>query len=55
MCSMLHGGQEVRSWTYYILGTDNCLFQNVAIRDPRHNTYHCMVLGFLHDMTLMEH
>ena len=31
----------------YILGTDQSLFCNVSFRDPRHNTNHFMVLGFL--------
>ena len=37
----------VRSRTDYILGTDRRLFKNVAVRDPRHNTDHSMVLGCL--------
>ena len=37
----------VRSRTDYILGTDRCLFQNIAVRDPWHNTDHYMVLGCL--------
>ena len=40
-------GREVRSRTDYILGTDRCLFRNVAVRDPRHNSDHYMVLGCL--------
>ena len=39
----------------YILGTDCCLFQNVATQDPRHNTNHYMFLGCLHGVTLREH
>ena len=39
------GGQEVRSRTDYILGTDSRLFQNVAVRYAQHNTYHYLVLG----------
>ena len=42
---MLHRGQEVRYQKYYILGMDLCLFQNVAVRYPMHNTDHYMVLG----------
>ena len=42
---MKRQGQVVRSRTDYILGTDRRLFQNVAVRDPRHNTDHYMVLG----------
>ena len=39
------GGQEVRSRTNYILGTDSCLFQNITVRDASHNTDHYLVLG----------
>ena len=42
---MLQKGLEVRSRTDYILGTDHRLFRNVAVRDPRHNSDHYMVLG----------
>ena len=31
----------------YTLGTDHRLFQDVAVRDPRHNSDHYMVLGCL--------
>ena len=44
---MLQKGREVRSRTDYILGTDSRLFRNVAVRDPRHNSDHYMVLGCL--------
>ena len=44
---MRRQGQVVRSRTDYILGTDRRLFQNVAVRDPRHNTDHYMVPGCL--------
>ena len=44
---MRRQGQVVRSRTDCILGTDRRLFQNVAVRDPRHNTDHYMVLGCL--------
>ena len=44
---MRRQGQVVRSWTDSILGTDRRLLQNVAVRDPRHNTDHYMVLGCL--------
>ena len=44
---MLRKGREVRSRTDYILGTDRRLFRNVAVRDPRHNSDHYMVLGCL--------
>ena len=44
---MRRKGQVVRSQTDYILGTDRRMFKNVAVRDPRHNTDHYMVLGCL--------
>ena len=44
---MRRKGQVVRSRTDYILVTDRRLFKNVAVRDPRHNTDHNMVLGCL--------
>ena len=47
MWGMLRKGQEVRSRTDYILGTDRRLFRNVTVRDPRHNSDHYMVLGCL--------
>ena len=42
---MRRRGQVVRSRTNYITGTDRRLFLNVAVRDPRHNTDHYMVLA----------
>ena len=51
---MLSKGQEVRSRTDYILGTDRRLFRNVTVRDPRHNSDHYMVLGFLPSAPLLE-
>ena len=44
---MLRKGREVRSQTDYILGTECCLFRNVTVWDPRHNSDHYMVLGCL--------
>ena len=41
------GGRGVCSWANYILGTDSRLFQNVVVRDARHNTYHYLVLECL--------
>ena len=38
--SMIRYGREVRSRTDYILGTDHCLFGNVSVWDPRHNSDH---------------
>ena len=46
-------GQVVRSRTDYILGTDSRLFNNVAVRDPRHNSDHYMVLGCLPSAPLL--
>ena len=51
---MLQKGKEVRSRTYYILGTDRRLFGNVSVRDPRHNSDHYMVLGCLPSTYLTE-
>ena len=47
--------QYVSYQTYCILGTDHRMFQNVAIRYPRHKTDHCMVLGCLSGMNMTEH
>ena len=44
---MVQEGREVRSRKDYILGTDHRLFWNVSVRDRRHNSDHCMVLGCL--------
>ena len=51
---MLRKGQEVRSRTDYILGTDRRLFRNVTVQDPRHNSDHYMVLGCLPSAPLSE-
>ena len=53
--SMIQAGREVRSRTDYILGTDRCLFWNMSVRDPMHNSYDYMVLGCLHSNPLREH
>ena len=53
--SMLRKGREMRSRTDYILDTDRRLFGNVSVRDPRHNSYHYMMLGCLHSASLTEH
>ena len=53
--SMILVGREMRSRTDYILGTDRRLFWNVSVRDPRHNTDHHMVLGFLHRTPLRDY
>ena len=52
---MLWNGWEVRSWPDYILGTDRRLFGNVAVRDPRHNSDHYMVLCCLPSASLKGH
>ena len=43
--SMVREGKAVRSWTEFILGTYQSIFQNVSVRDPQHNTDHFMVVG----------
>ena len=45
----------MRSRTDYILGTDRRLFRNVAVRDPRNNSDHYMVLGCLSSSPPTEH
>ena len=52
---MVRVGMEVRSCTYYILGTDRHHFWNISIRDPRHNSDHYLVLGCLRSAPLIEH
>ena len=42
---LLWKGREVRSQTDYILGTERCLFRNVSVWEPWHNSDHYMVLG----------
>ena len=42
---MVREGRVIRSRTDYLLGTDRSLFRNVAVRDPRHNSDHYMVVG----------
>ena len=53
--AMVRGWKAVRSRTDYILGTDRSLFRNVAVRDPRHNSDHYMVMGLLRGGTGREH
>ena len=53
--SMVQEGKVVRYRTDYILGTDQSLFCNVSVRDPRHNTDHYMVLGCLRSAPEREH
>ena len=52
---MIWAGWEVRSRTDYILGMDHHLFWNVSVRDPRHKSYHYMVMGCLRSAPLREH
>ena len=51
---MVRVGREVRSRTDYILGKYRCIFKNLAVRDPRHNSDHYLVLGCLHSSPLRE-
>ena len=51
---MVRQGRVVRSQTDYILGSDPRIFQNVAFRDPRHNSDHFIVLGCLYVSSLRE-
>ena len=46
--SMIRGEMETRSRMDYLLGMGYCLFQNISVRDPCHNTDHYMISGFLH-------
>ena len=55
MWIMVREGKVIRSRTDYLLGTDHSLFRNVAVRDPRHNSYHYMVVGQLRVGTAREH
>ena len=52
---MVQAGREVRSRTDYILGTDLHIFRNVAVRDPRHNSDHYLVLGCFRSASLRGH
>ena len=53
--AMVRGGKAVRSRTDYILGIDRRLFTNVAVRDPRYNSDHYMVMGLLRGGTAKAH
>ena len=48
-------GRIVRSRTYYILGYDCRIFQNVSVQDPRHNSNHLIVVGYLRGVSTREH
>ena len=52
---MIREGREVSSRTDYIMGTDQRIFGNVSVREPRHNSDHYMVLGCLHSAPLRDH
>ena len=45
----------MRSQTDYILGEYCCLFRNVSIWDPRHNSDYYLILGCLCSTTLREY
>ena len=53
--SMVREGKVIRSLTDYLLGTDQSLFKNVAVQDPRHSSDHCMVVGHLRGGSAREH
>ena len=53
--SMVREGRVIRSRTDYLLRTERNLFRNVAVRDPRHNSDHYMVVGHLRSETAREH
>ena len=55
MWAMERGGKAIGSRTDYILGIDRSLFRNVAVRDPRYNLDHYMVVGLLRGGTVREH
>ena len=52
---MARQGGVVRSYTDYILGYDRRIFLNVAVREPRHNSNHLMVIGCLRNAYPREH
>ena len=52
---MVRQGRVVQSRTYYILVSDRRIFQNVVLRDLRHNSDHIMVIGFLRGSPPREH
>ena len=55
MWLMVIQGREVRSQTYYIIGYDLRIFQNVAIQDLQHTSNHYMFLGCLCGVSPKEH
>ena len=52
---MVRQEREVRSRTDYILGSNRRIFQNVYVRDTRHNYDHYIVMGCLCSASLREH
>ena len=52
--STVRQGRVVQSRTDYILGSNRQMFHNVAVRDPRNNSYHFMVVGCLHGASPRE-
>ena len=48
-------GKGAWSRTYYTLRKDCHLFRNVSVQEPRHNSDHYFILGFLGSTTLREH
>ena len=52
---MMQLGREMRSRTDYILESDLQIIQNVAVRDPQHNSNHFMVMGCLRGASPREH
>ena len=51
---MVRQGMVVWSRTDYILVSNRCIFQTVAVWDPRHNYDHLMVLGCLRGASLRK-
>ena len=52
---MRRQGRAVRSQTYHILGSDCSIFQNVVVRDPRHNSDQFIAVGSLPGASPREH
>ena len=53
--SMVREWKAIRSRTDYLLGTDRSHIRNVAVRYPRYNSDHYMVVGLLRGGTKREH
>ena len=47
--------REVRSQKYYIIGIDHCLFRNMTVWDPQHNSGDYLVLGCLRGAPLRKY